>query len=130
MKRSKGRSAHLDKGHELEHLLGVAALGEHNNNVTFVDDADVTMERVCGAEEGGAGACGHKDLRNLLCDEATLANASKENAALAGEHCLQASLIWHVRYVHTNLRNLVPAVTWTLAGLEDKQSSEVIRVSL
>lgn len=67
--------AHLGVGHEAQQLVGVARLGETDQQVLLGEDADVAVQRVGGRQVQRLCARGHQGLADFLGDEPALAHA-------------------------------------------------------
>ena len=73
----------VERRQQLHHLGGLAALREHQHDVAGVDAAQVAVKGFGRMEEVGARAGRGERGGDLLADQAGLAHAGDDHAALA-----------------------------------------------
>mmetsp|Transcript_34916 Transcript_34916/g.99004 ORF Transcript_34916/g.99004 Transcript_34916/m.99004 type:complete len:246 (-) Transcript_34916:65-802(-) len=79
-------------GHQTQQLLGASRLGEEHQQIILPDDPDVAVQGIRWRKEDGLGAGRHKRLRDLLGDEARLADAREDDDAGAAQALLAEAL--------------------------------------
>lgn len=73
-----GEGKSLQMGKEVEHLLGLTALAEEDDEVPLVHDAEVSMEGVTDIEINGGGAGAVQGGGEFLSDVSTLADTADD----------------------------------------------------